>query len=160
MDWTNWLSLRDASDYTIAREVLQRGVAVLYFIAFLSTFNQFPALLGERGLIPANQVIKATSSRTTPSLFRWHGLHYSDRLLRIVCGIGMVLSISVIAGVVQLGPAWTPIPVFLLMWWLYLSTVSIGHRFYGFGWESLLLENSEERRVGRVRSWLRSKCEC
>lgn len=140
MDWTNWLSLLDASDYTIAREVLQRGVAVLYFIAFLSTFNQFPALLGERGLIPANQVIKATSSRTTPSLFRWHGLHYSDRLLRIVCGIGMVLSIAVIAGLVQLGPAWTPIPVFLLMWWLYLSIVSIGHRFYGFGWESLLLE--------------------
>src|SRR5690625_8047861 len=28
----------------------------------------------------------------------------------------------------------------MLMWWLYLSIVRIGHRFYGFGWESLLLE--------------------
>src|SRR5699024_2696971 len=65
---------------------------------------------------------------------------YSDRLLRIVCLLGMTLSVSVMVGIVQLGPGWTTIPVFLLMWWLYLSIVNIGQYYYGFGWESLLLE--------------------
>src|SRR5699024_10936993 len=76
----------------------------------------------------------------TPSLFNWRTTTYSDRLLRSICVIGMLLSISVVVGVVQLGPAWVPIPVFLLMWWLYMSIVSIGQQFYGFGWESLILE--------------------
>lgn len=136
----DWLPLLEASDYTIAREVLLRGVAALYFIAFLAAFNQFPALLGERGLSPAPEFIERTSARTSPSLFRWKYTPYSDRLLRVVCLIGMVLSLSVVVGLVQLGPAWTTIPVFLLMWWLYLSIVSIGQYYYGFGWESLLLE--------------------
>lgn len=52
----------------------------------------------------------------------------------------MALSVTVVVGIVQLGPAWTTIPVFLLMWWLYLSIVNIGQYYYGFGWESLLLE--------------------
>lgn len=140
IDWNTWLPLLEASDYTIAREVLLRGVAALYFTAFLGAFNQFPALLGQRGLSPAPEFIKRTSSRTSPSLFRWWFTPYSDRLLRIVCLVGMVLSLAVVVGVVQLGPAWTTIPVFLLMWWLYLSIVSIGQYYYGFGWESLLLE--------------------
>ncbi|WP_022870132.1 lipase maturation factor family protein [Yaniella halotolerans] len=140
MDFTAWLPLLEASDYTIAREVLLRGVAALYFVAFLGAFNQFPALLGERGLSPAPEFIERTSARSKPSLFRWRITPYSDRLLRSVCLIGMVLSLSVVVGIVQLGPAWATIPVFLAMWWLYLSIVSIGQYYYGFGWESLLLE--------------------
>ncbi|GAA4478358.1 lipase maturation factor family protein [Enteractinococcus fodinae] len=140
MDVTTWLPLFEASDYTIAREVLFRGVAALYFTAFLAAFNQFPALLGERGLSPAPEHIARTSARDKPSLFRWRFTPYSDRLLRIVCVIGMVLSLSVVVGLAQLGPGWLTIPVFLIMWWLYLSIVNIGQYYYGFGWESLLLE--------------------
>ena len=140
MDWSTWLPLLEATDYTIAREVLLRGVAALYFVAFLAAFNQFPALLGERGLSPAPEYIARTSARKRPSLFRWRFTSYSDRLLRIVCVIGMVLSLSVVVGLVQLGPGWLTIPVFLVMWWLYLSIVNIGQYYYGFGWESLLLE--------------------
>ncbi|WP_209044039.1 lipase maturation factor family protein [Brevibacterium marinum] len=134
------LSVLAAEDYTIAREVLQRGFAVLFFIAFLSAWNQFPALLGEHGLTPAPRFIAATTADQAPSLFRWKRFTYSDRRLRIVCGIGMVTAATVVAGIPQAGPAWTTIPVFLLMWWLYFSISSIGQRFYGFGWESLLLE--------------------
>ena len=39
-----------AVDFGFAREVLQRGIAALYLVAFLSTLNQFRPLLGERGL--------------------------------------------------------------------------------------------------------------
>ena len=140
MDWSTWLPLLEVTDYKIAREVLLRGVAALYFVAFLGAFNQFPALLGERGLSPAPEHIERTSARDQPSLFRWRFTPYSDRLLRIVCVIGMVLSLSVVVGLVQLGPGWLTIPVFLVMWWLYLSIVNIGQYYYGFGWESLLLE--------------------
>lgn len=140
MDVTTWLPLLEATDYTIAREVLLRGVAAIYFTAFLAAFNQFPALLGERGLSPAPEYIERTSAREKPSLFRWRFTSYSDRLLRIVCVVGMALSLSVVVGLVHLGPGWTTIPVFLLMWWLYLSIVNIGQYYYGFGWESLLLE--------------------
>lgn len=140
MDWSTWLPLLEAADYTIAREVLMHGIAAVYGVAFLAALNQFPALLGERGLSPAPEYIERTSARDRPSLFRWRFTPYSDRLLRIVCVIGMALSLSVVVGLVQLGPAWTTIPVFLVMWWLYLSIVNIGQYYYGFGWESLLLE--------------------
>ena len=43
MDLVGWLA---GTDYTIAREILQRGVAALFLVAFVSAVNQFPALLG------------------------------------------------------------------------------------------------------------------
>ncbi|MDN5585936.1 MAG: lipase maturation factor family protein [Brevibacterium sp.] len=140
VDIATVLSFLSAEDYTIAREVIQRGFGVLFFIAFLSAFNQFPALLGEHGLTPAPRFIELTTAKQAPTLFRWKHTRYTDRRLRIVCGVGMLLAVSVIAGLPQAGPAWTMIPVFWLMWWLYFSIVAIGQRFYGFGWESLLLE--------------------
>ena len=80
MDWASWF---DAPDYEFARQVLQRGIAALYFVAFLSTLNQFPALLGERGLLPVPDYLEGFSRLQRPTLFRWR---YSDRLLRAVCG--------------------------------------------------------------------------
>lgn len=140
MDVSGWIAVVDAGDFTIAREIIMRGVAALFFLAFLSGFFQFPALLGEHGLSPAPAFIRRTSWRQGPSLFRWRFTPYSDRLLRLVCAAGMVLAASAVIGIPQLGPAWAPIPVFLAMWGLYLSIVSIGQRFYGFGWEMMLLE--------------------
>src|SRR5690625_1821129 len=52
----------------------------------------------------------------------------------------MLLGIAVVIGLPQQGPGWTTIPVFLAMWALYLSIHSLGRIFYGFGWESMLLE--------------------
>lgn len=150
MDPSTWLPLLDAHDHWIAREVVQRGTAAIYVIAFLSTYHQFPALLGERGLLPAPELLARPVSRRGPSLFHWRHAPYSDRLLRIVCGIGMLLGASVVVGLPQQGPAWVTIPVFLGMWGLYLSIHSLGQRFYGFGWESMLLE------VGFVAGFLGS----
>ncbi len=140
MDMTAVLSLLSAEDYTISREIIQRGFGVLFLIAFLSAFTQFPALLGERGLTPAPRFIALTTAEQAPTIFRWKRFPYSDGRLRLVSVIGMVLAASAIIGLPQAGPAWVPIPVFLAMWALYFSITSIGQRFYGFGWESLLLE--------------------
>ena len=140
MDWSVWLSLLDAHDYTIAREVIMRGTAAIFFVAFLSTFHQFPVLVGERGLLPVQRFIDRTRAKDFPGLFCLKWFPYSDRKLRILCFIGMTLSLAVVLGLPQLGPGWTTIPVFLVMWVFYLSIVNLGQRFYGFGWETMLLE--------------------
>ena len=161
MDWPDWFSWFDAGDSDLARQVLQRGIAALFFIAFLSSLNQFRALLGEHGLLPVPELLAAvlraeaavaerprrdrvpflrrTRSRgyLGPTLFRWG---YTDRRLVAVCVTGLGLAASVVLGLPQLGPQWVPMLVFLAMWGLYLSIVSVGQTFYGFGWEMLLCE--------------------
>ncbi|MBN9631726.1 MAG: lipase maturation factor family protein [Actinobacteria bacterium] len=134
MDALGWLA---GTDYTIAREILQRGVAALYVVAFLSAVAQFPALLGEHGLLPAPRFLRNAYARRQPTLFR---LRYSDRLLRAVAWTGAALSALVVVGVLQLTPSYVFVPVFLIVWFLYLSIVNIGQTFYGFGWESLICE--------------------
>lgn len=135
------LSLLEAHDLLIAREVIQRGVAAVFVLAFLSTFHQFPVLLGERGLLPVPEHLERLERlgrRGGPTLF--HHVPYSDALLRGMCATGMLLGISVVLGLPQQGPAWSMIAVFGAMWALYLSIHSVGQVFYGYGWESMLLE--------------------
>jgi hypothetical protein len=131
MDWF------DAGNYVLAREVLQRGVAAIYLVAFISTFNQFPVLLGERGLLPVRDFLRLSYARKQPTIFRWR---YSDRMLRLLCLGGSLAAASTVLGLPQQGPPWVPMVFFLGMWALYLSIVNVGQTFYGFGWESLLLE--------------------
>lgn len=134
MDWLDWF---DAHDYEIARQVLQRGVAGLAFVAFLSTLNQFRPLLGEHGLLPVPELLRIARRLRGPSLFRWG---YTDRRLVAIAIAGMVLAASVVLGLPQLGPPFVPMLVFLALWILYLSIVNVGQTFYGFGWEMLLCE--------------------
>lgn len=134
MDWLDWF---DAHDFEIARQVLQRGVGALAFVAFLSTLNQFRPLLGVHGLMPVPELIRLAPRLRGPTLFRWG---YTDRRLVAVAVTGLVLAASVVAGLPQLGPPWVPMLVFLALWILYLSIVNVGQTFYGFGWEMLLCE--------------------
>jgi hypothetical protein len=134
VDWASWF---DARDFEFARQVLQRGIAALYFVAFLSSLNQFPALLGERGLLPVPDYLEGFSRLRRPTLFRWR---YSDGLLRSVCCTGLAIAATLVAGLPQLGPPWLPMIAFLALWLLYMSIVNVGQTFYGFGWEMLLLE--------------------
>src|SRR5919202_1867803 len=127
-----WFALPDAE---LARQVLQRGTAAVYVIAFVSTARQFPALLGERGLLPVPQYLRF--ARPGPTLFRWR---YSDRLLQAVAWTGAAVAALLVLGVPQLGPDWVPMLAFLALFLLYLSILNVGQTFYGFGWESLLVE--------------------
>jgi len=127
----------DAHDYEIAREVLQRGVAALALVAFVSTLNQFRPLLGEHGLLPVPELLLRVSRLRGPSVFRWG---YTDRRLVAVATTGAVLAASVVLGLPLLGPPWVPLVVLLATWLAYLSIVNVGQTFYGFGWEMLLCE--------------------
>lgn len=133
-----------AVDFGLAREVLQRGIAAVYVVAFLSTAAQFRALLGEQGLLPAPDLLAWVRSSARgrrmlhPTIFRWW--RYTDRRLLLLCGTGVAVSAALVAGLPQLGPPWVPMLCFLFVWLAYMSIVSVGQTFYGFGWEMLLLE--------------------
>src|SRR3954469_13737518 len=95
----DWLH---APDYWIARLVLQRGLGLVYLIAFAVALDQFPALLGERGLLPADRFIARVRFRKAPSLFH---IGYSDRLLVAVALAGIALSLAVVVGLPDRWPA-------------------------------------------------------
>jgi hypothetical protein len=126
-----------ASDYWIARLLLQRGLGLVYLVAFVVALEQFRPLLGERGLLPAPRYLARVPFRAAPSLFH---LRYSDRLLVAVSAAGIVLSLAIVIGLPDRWPAPLTIAIWLVVWALYLSIVNIGQTFYAFGWESLLLE--------------------
>ena len=126
-----------APQYWLARQILQRGVAVVYLIAFIAAARQFRALIGEHGMLPVPRFVARVPFTTAPSIFH---IHYSDRVFAVVCWFGAALSAAVVAGVTDLVPLWSAMLMWLALWILYLSIVNVGQRWYGFGWESLLLE--------------------
>ncbi|HEY7522536.1 MAG TPA: lipase maturation factor family protein [Candidatus Limnocylindrales bacterium] len=126
-----------APDYQIARFLIERGLAAIYLVGFIVTAIQFPALCGARGLQPAPRLIGVVPFRRAPSLFHWR---YSDRILRVVAWLGATVSLTLIVGLPQAAPLPVTMAAWLLLWALYLSIVNVGGTFYGFGWETLLLE--------------------
>jgi hypothetical protein len=124
-------------DYAMSRLVFQRGLAALYLVAFLTAALQFRALLGERGMLPVPRFVKRVPFRAAPSLFH---LYYSDRFFAAVAWGGCAVSAALLAGLHDLLPLWGALLLWLVPWALYLSIVNVGQTWYGFGWESLLLE--------------------
>jgi len=124
-------------EYWFSRFLIQRGLGLIYLLAFLNAFNQFRPLLGVNGLLPVPTFLKKTTFKRHPSLFHWH---YSDQLFGIVASAGIILSLTALMGLADAGPLWLSMLIWLLLWALYLSIVNVGQIFYGFGWESILLE--------------------
>ncbi|BBY03834.1 lipase maturation factor family protein [Mycobacterium seoulense] len=130
-----WFS---APEYWLGRLVLERGVAVVYLLAFVAAAAQFRALIGEHGIQPVPRFLAGQSFWRTPSLFH---LRYSDRLFSAASWFGAALSAAVVAGAADAVPLWAAMLMWLALWVLYLSIVNVGQTWYAFGWESLLLES-------------------
>ncbi|MEC3956936.1 lipase maturation factor family protein [Nocardia sp. CDC153] len=126
-----------APEYWFARQVIERGVAAIYVIAFVAAARQFRALLGEHGMTPVPSYLARRPFRLSPSLFH---LYYSDRFFASVAWSGALVSAALAGGVADLLPLWAAMGGWLLVWALYLSIVNVGQVWYSFGWESLLLE--------------------
>jgi len=125
------------SDYWLSTFIIQRGLGFVYAIAFLVAINQFRPLLGENGLLPVPHFLTQIPFKKSPSIFHWH---YSDGFFAIIAWAGFILALVATLGVSDVGPLWLSMLVWFLLWILYLSIVNVGQLFYGFGWESLLLE--------------------
>jgi hypothetical protein len=128
---------REAPPLEAVRTLLLRALAFVYAVAFLSLFVQLPGLFGDRGILPARLFVETARELVehpfweAPSIFWW--IDPSDTTLQMLAAAGFVLALGGTAGLRH--PA-----LFALLWALYLSFVSIGQTFYGFGWEMLLLE--------------------
>ncbi|MDJ1132962.1 lipase maturation factor family protein [Streptomyces iconiensis] len=135
MEWfTPWFS---APGYGLSRLVLQRALAGIYLVAFLSAAFQFRALLGDRGLLPVRTFLRRVPFRVAPGLFHWR---CGDAFTTGCAWAGAVLAAAILVGAADAVPLWAAMAMWALLWLLYLSFVNAGQVFYSFGWESLLLE--------------------
>jgi hypothetical protein len=130
--WTPW-----GGEYWFARLLLQRGLALVYLVAFLVAARQFRPLAGENGLLPIDRYVDHLDFRDRPSLFYYYP---SDRVIGAAAWLGVALSLLAVAGVPGLLGTPVTVLVWTTMWLLYLSFVNAGQTFYGYGWESMLLE--------------------
>lgn len=128
------------ASYELTRTIFLRFFGFLYFIAFLCANRQIPGLIGADGILPAQRFLHNAAQQfggstfhqfiQLPSLFWWN---CSDSFLILCTYAGLFLSTLMIAGV-------TNATILILQWFLYLSLVHIGQLFYGYGWETMMLE--------------------
>ncbi|XP_048745410.2 lipase maturation factor 1-like [Ostrea edulis] len=131
--------------YWLTRVVLLRYIGFIYFVAFLVAFHQNKELCGRHGLIPAQKFLKRIHQETkgvnmetftrVPSLI-WL-IDYKknlDKFLDYTAYVGLALSVVVVV----VGSA--NCFIMLSLWALYHSIVNVGSTWYGFGWESQILE--------------------
>ena len=129
--------LRGGERYWRARLVFQRGLALVYLIAFIAVLCQFKPLLGEHGLLPVPRFIEAASLRESPSIFFWCPRDWAFDLFG---WLGAALSLFALSGLSERFGTLVSAGVWGLLWLIYLSFVNVGQTFYAFGWETLLLE--------------------
>ena len=123
--------------YWLTRLVFQRGLALVYLVAFLIALSQFVPLLGERGILPVPNFVKQVSFSDSPSLFF---LFPKDWAFTLASWLGIALSLFALSGFSEKLGWLVSALVWGTMWLLYLSFVNVGQTFYGFGWETMLLE--------------------
>src|SRR5213075_1700497 len=88
----------ELAGYWYSRFVFERGLALVYLIAFVAVVNQFVPLLGERGLLPVPRFIEAVPFRVSPSLFYFRA---TDVVFRVAGWLGILFSLMALTGAVQ-----------------------------------------------------------
>ena len=125
--------------YWLTRFFILRLLGIVYAVAFLVAAQQLLPLIGSHGLLPVDHFLPRVQAyygsewdgfRKLPSLF-W--LNDSDAMLVTLSWIGFGLACVVIAGFANS-------IIMAILWALYMSIVHVGQDWYGFGWETQLLE--------------------
>lgn len=129
----------DPASYTIACALFYRLLGAIYFFAFGAFLFQIRGLIGVNGILPLKDHLQFLYNYHykkrlfyAPTLL-W--LSQSNWALMTLVGSGVVISLILICG-------WFPAVCLLLLYVLYLSLVSAGQDFLGFGWEGFLLETT------------------
>jgi hypothetical protein len=146
-----------APDYWFARLVFERGLAVIYVVAFTVAACQFRALLGADGLLPVPAYLRRVSFWQKPSLFHFR---YRDRLFAATAWTGAALAAAMAGGLGDAAPLWGAMLAWLVLWALYLSIVNVGQLWYGFGWNRCCLRPGSSRSSWGTRAARRRPCCC
>ena len=128
-----------APTYWLTRFVLLRLLGVVYAVAFLVAANQILPLIGADGLLPVGPFldrVRGALGSTTAGFIRlptFFWFAHGDAVLVAAAWVGFALSCVVVAG-------YANSLLLAALWALDLSFVHAGQDWYGFGWESQLLE--------------------
>lgn len=106
----------EAAGYWLTKLAFQRGLALVYLIAFIAAAHQFKALLGERGLLPVNLFARNTTFQQTPSIFLWFP---KDIAFSIAAWIGIALSLAALIGLSERFGTWPSMVMWGVLWALY-----------------------------------------
>jgi hypothetical protein len=118
----------------LTRFVFLRALGFVYVVAFLVLQTQMLPLFGAQGLMPLQPLVARLREYgfwQLPMLF-W--FDPSDAALRGAAGVGLLLALLVLLGAENA-------LIMGALWAIYLSFVHAGQTFYGYGWETLLLES-------------------
>ncbi|MFP5519025.1 MAG: lipase maturation factor family protein [Bdellovibrionia bacterium] len=123
--------------YQIGFWLFLQGLALCFFLAFLSLLTQLGTLFGRDGILSIDIFLGALEREPgfskyyqVPSLF-WLSSH--DLTLWLAVLAGLTVSTLAFIGV-------APGLMLFIAWLLYLSFVSTGQDFMGYQWDGLLLE--------------------
>jgi hypothetical protein len=128
-----------APGHFLTRFVILRLLGLVYLMAFLTLYEQGPALLGPHGLLPLGESLdgvaaalgsRAAGFRALPSIF-WLGA--AAGALRAAGLVGVALAAAVLLGFANA-------PVLAALLALQISISNVGQTWYGFGWEIQLVE--------------------
>lgn len=113
-----------------------RGLGLVFGVAFVSWHLQQAGLIGERGITPAVEWMRALEARglgylDVPTLTWWLGA--DDGALTAICLLGELASLALLLGA-------APGPSALIATLLYLSLRHVGGPFMAFQWDILLVE--------------------
>jgi len=130
---------KDKNDYWLTRYIIMRFLGFVYLFAFLSLSFQVIPLIGEQGLLPADNYLDSVGNNFDSKLDAFSKLptifwvYISDNALLFFAFVGVILSLIVLFG-------YANSIIMFVLWILYMSFVHIGQLWYGFGWEIQLLE--------------------
>jgi predicted DCC family thiol-disulfide oxidoreductase YuxK len=132
-----WGDSSEPPSYQQVRKTFLIFLGLIYLVAFGSLWGQIQGLVGSAGILPAKEFLEEIQSLTGSAQF-WRAptvfwFYISDGFLVFVCLAGLGLSVLAIFGIFQA-------PVFFLLWFLYLSLLTVGQKFMSFQWDTLLLE--------------------
>ena len=128
---------RLAARYRLGSWLFVRLLGLVFLTAFVSFWVQAHGLIGERGILPATDLLHAASRLPAPERYLrlptvfWLG--GGDGALDAACALGVAASGLVVLGLVQA-------PALFACWVLYLSVCTVGQVFFGYQWDVLLLE--------------------
>lgn len=132
-----WTGQDEPLSFLIARRLFLGLLGFTYLIAFVSLWSQLDGLIGDDGILPATRFLEALKNHYGDA--RWwraptlSWFNESAHFLHVLCAMGVVASVVLIAGYI-------PLPALIVLWACYLSLATAGQVFLGYQWDNLLLE--------------------
>ena len=137
-----FLDQSSSNSYVLTRILFVRLLGLVYTFSFLAAYHQAPVLIGYQGLYPAYLHIRRTTEQSlglwqSPSIFYvLPAMDTSDACLRVICALGIFI------GMFLLFTGRCNAIMLVVLWCFHTSLLNIGQVFYGYGWETQILETT------------------